>query len=183
LAFGDIRRRAEMRVVPAWPRFSIRTLLALILFIGVSIAALRGATAVWASVMILAALGAICGATVGAALIRGSARAAWLGFAVFGWAYFLLCLSPWGGEYGLGPARFLTRAANGLLLRIDPGLVEMPVGGAEEFVVFTGTGKSRSFYHGVFHALMTVLFATTGAIVSSMLVTVQTEADGDRSRP
>jgi hypothetical protein len=170
-----------MRNAVARPRISIRAFLALILFIGVGIAALRGATAIWASVMILAALGAICAATVGAALIHGAARPAWLGFAVFGWAYFLLCLSPWGGEYGLGPARFLTRVANGLLLQIDPGLVEMPIGGQEEFVVFTGTGKSRSFYHGVFHALMTVLFASIGAIASRVLVSVRSDADGDRS--
>ena len=170
-----------MRDAAARPRFSIRALLALILFIGVGIAALRGATAIWASVMILAALGAVCAATVGAALIQGAARPAWLGFAVFGWAYFLLCLSPWGGEYGLGPARFLTRAANGLLLQIDPGLVEMPVGGQEDFVVFAGTGKSRSFYHGVFHALMTVLFASIGAIASRILATVRSDAAGDRS--
>ena len=170
-----------MRDAAARPRLSIRALLALILFIGVAIAALRGATAVWASVMILAALGAVCVATVGAALIPGAARPAWLGFAVFGWAYFLLCLSPWGGEYGLGPARFLTRAATGLLLQIDPGLVEMPVGLQEEFVVFAGTGKSRSFDHGVFHALMTVLFASIGAIASRILVTVRSDADGDRS--
>jgi hypothetical protein len=167
-----------MRVTPARPRFSIRALLGLILFVAVAIAALRGATAIWASVTILAALGAVCTATVGAALIRGAGRAAWLGFAVFGWAYFLLCLSPWGGEYGLGPARFLTRAANGLLLLIDPGLVEMPVGGQEEFAVFAGTGKSRSFYHGSFHALMTILFAAVGAVVCGILVSVR--SDGDR---
>ena len=53
------------------------------------------------SCAILLALGAICGATVGAILRRGPGRGAWLGFAVFGWAYFLLTLSPWGGEYGL----------------------------------------------------------------------------------
>ncbi len=169
-----------MRDAAARLRISIRDLLTLVLFIGVGIAALRGATAIWASVMILAALGAICLATVGAALIRGAARPAWLGFAVFGWAYFLLCLSPWGGEYGLGPARFLSRAANGLLLQIDPGLVEMPVGGQEEFLVFTGTGRSRSFYHGVFHALMTVLFASIGAIASRILVSGRSDTDGDR---
>ena len=124
---------------------SIRALLSLILFIGVGIASLRGATAIWASVMILAALGAICTATVGAALIHGAARPEWLGFAVFGWAYFLLCLSPWGGEYGLGPARFLTRAANGLLLQIDAALVEMLVGGAGRIPRLHGDGKEPLF--------------------------------------
>jgi hypothetical protein len=54
--------------------------------IAVRVAALRSPTAVWGSLVILLALGAICGATVGAILLRGPARGAWLGFAVFGWA-------------------------------------------------------------------------------------------------
>lgn len=158
-----------MRALYRWPQFSIRAILTLTLFIGVGIAALRGATGLWAGAMVLLALGLLCTAIVGAALAHGATRAAWLGFGVFGWAYFLLCLSPWGGEYGLGPARFLTRSANALLLRIDPDLVEMPMGGEAEFAVFTGTGKSRSFFHGAFHSLMSVLFAAIGAVVGRAL--------------
>jgi hypothetical protein len=142
------------------------------------LAALRSPTALWASLVILLALGAVCGATVGAILRRGLARGAWLGFAVFGWAYFLLTLSPWGGEYGLGPARFLTRASTALLVQIDPDLVEMPVGVVEEFAVFAGTGKSRSYYHGIFHALMAVIFAAAGALVGRVVA-----ASGDSEPP
>jgi hypothetical protein len=148
--------------------------------VAVGIAALRYPTAIWASLVILLALGAICGATVGASLLRGSRRGAWLGFAVFGWAYFLMTLSPWGGEYGLGPARFLTRASTALLLQIDPDLVEMPATGEEEFLVFTGTGKSRSYYHGIFHALTTVIFAAAGALVGRV---VAASGDPEPSKP
>src|SRR5437764_3526657 len=98
----------------ARPRFSIRALVALMLFIGVGTAALRGATAVWASAMILAALGALCAATVGAALLQGAARPSGLGFAVFCLAYFLLRLSPPRGDYPVGPAHVVPRAAAGL---------------------------------------------------------------------
>jgi hypothetical protein len=140
-----------------------------IALVAVGVAALRSPTALWASLVILLALGAICGATVGAILRRGSDRGAWLGFAVFGWAYVLLTLSPWGGEYGLGPARFLTRASSALLLQIDPDLVEMPVGVVEDFAVFAGTGKSRSFYHGIFHGLTAVIFAAAGAVVGRVI--------------
>ena len=115
-----------------------------------------------------------------AILRRGPGRGAWLGFAVFGWAYFLMTLSPWGGEYGLGPARFLTRASTALLLQIDPDLVEMPVAGVEEFAVFAGTGKSRSYYHGIFHALTAVIFAAAGALVGRV---VAASGDPEPSRP
>jgi hypothetical protein len=147
--------------------------------VAVGVAALRSPTAVWASLVILLALAALCGATVGAIVRRGAGRGGWLGFAVFGWAYFLLTLSPWGGEYGLGPARFLTRASTALLLQIDPDLVEMPVGGVEEFFVFAGTGKSRSYYHGIFHALAAVVFAAAGALVGQ-LVAVSDEREPTR---
>jgi hypothetical protein len=137
--------------------------------VAVGVAALRSPTALWASLVVLLALGAICGVTVCAILRRGPARGAWLGFAVFGWAYFLLTLSPWGGEYGLGPARFLTRASTALLQQIDPDLVEMPVAGVEEFAVFAGTGKSRSHFQEIFHALTAVIFAAAGALVGQVV--------------
>jgi hypothetical protein len=161
-------------------RFTLAALMGSLVLVAVGLAALRSPTAVWASLVILVALGTICGATVGAILRRGSDRRAWLGFAVFGWAYFLLTLSPWGGEYGLGPARFLTRASTALLLRIDPDLVEMPVTGVEEFVVFTGTGKSRSYFHGIFHALTSLIFAALGALVGRV---VAASGDPEPSSP
>src|SRR5262249_21596699 len=150
-------------------RFTLAALMGAVALVAVAVAALRSPTAIWASLVVLLALGAICAATVGAIVRRGPGRGAWLGFAVFGWAYFILTLSPWGGEYGLGPARFLTRASTALLLRIDPDLVEMPVSGVEEFAVFAGTGKSRSFYHGIFHALTAVIFAAAGALAGRVV--------------
>ena len=161
-------------------RFTLAALMGAVALVAVGVAALRSPTALWASLVILLALGAICGATVGAILRRGPARGTWLGFTVFGWAYLLLTLSPWGGEYGLGPARFLTRASTALLLQIDPDLVEMPVAEVEEFAVFAGTGKSRSYYHGIFHALTAVIFAAAGALVGRV---VAASGDPEPSRP
>jgi hypothetical protein len=71
--------------------------------VAVGVAALRSPTAVWARLVILLALGAICGATVGAILRRGPGRGAWLGFAVFGWAYFLMTLTPGAANTGSAP--------------------------------------------------------------------------------
>jgi hypothetical protein len=161
-------------------RFTLAALMGAVALIAVGVAALRSPTAIRASLVVLLAVGAICGATVGAILRRGPDRGAWLGFAVFGWAYFLLTLSPWGGEHGLGTARFLTRASTALLLQIDPDLVDAPIGGVEEFVVFAGTGKSRSYDHGIFHALLAVVFAAVGALVGRV---VAAPGDPKPSRP
>lgn len=162
-------------------RLSLAALMGVVALIAVGVAALRSSTAIWAALVILLALGTVCGATVGAVLRRGPDRGPWLGFAVFGWAYFLMTLSPWGGEYGLGPARFLTRASTALLVHIDPDLVEMPIEGVEEFADFTGTGKSRSYYHAIFHALMTVIFATIGALIGRG-VAMSGDPEGSRMR-
>jgi hypothetical protein len=175
---AKFRSRHAGRTTVGRYRFTLAALMGAVALVAVGLAALHSPTALWASLVILLALGAICGATVGAILRRGAGRGPWLGFAVFGWAYFLMTLSPWGGEYGLGPARFLTRAATALLLQIDPDLVEMPVTGVEEFAVFAGTGKSRSYYHGIFHALTAVIFAVVGALVGRVVA-----ASGDPSRP
>ena len=75
-------------------RFTLAALMGVVALVAVGVAALRSSTALWASLVILLALGAICGATVGAILRRGPDQGAWLGFAVFGWAYFLMTLSP-----------------------------------------------------------------------------------------
>src|SRR5487761_1081989 len=53
-------REVEMRALYRWPQFSIRAILTLTLFIGVGIAALRGATGLWAGAMVLLALGLLC---------------------------------------------------------------------------------------------------------------------------
>jgi hypothetical protein len=63
-------------------RFTLAALMGAIALVAVGVAARRSPTAHWASVVILLALGAICGATVGAILRRGPGRGAWLGFAI-----------------------------------------------------------------------------------------------------
>lgn len=145
-------------------------LMAVVAFVALGFAALRGATALWACLAIVIALAAHCAAAVGAALRRGDERAPWLGFAAFGWAYFLLCLGPWRGDYGLGPGRFLGFAANALLVRVEPELLEVPVSGREEFAVRAGTGRSRESFQGTFHAVASVLFASAGSLAGRVVV-------------
>jgi hypothetical protein len=75
-------------------RFSIRTLMVLIAGSATGLAALRNANELWATVMMMLALGLVCVAGLWAILLRGRERAWWLGFAVFGCTYLSVSLSP-----------------------------------------------------------------------------------------
>jgi hypothetical protein len=74
------------------PRFSIGSLLAMIAILGVGFAAMRSPSPVWASaIYTVAALAIVC-AVANAIVGRGARRAYWLGFSLFGGAYFFLTL-------------------------------------------------------------------------------------------
>ena len=159
---------------------SIRALLSLILFIGVGIAALRGATAIWASVMILAALGAICTATVGRGPDPWGRPPRMAGVRRLRLGLFPALPEPLGGRVWPRPGPLPDEGRQtGSCSRSMRRWSRCPSGGQEEFLVFMGMGKNRSFYHGVFHALMTGLFASIGAVASRILVSVRSDADGD----
>ena len=77
-------------------RFSIRTLMALIVISAVGLAALRNANELLAGLMILGAVDVVGIAVLGAIFLLGPQRAWWTGFALFSGAYlvFALWLSP-----------------------------------------------------------------------------------------
>jgi hypothetical protein len=70
-------------------RISIAGLMAVVLFISVGFVALRYASDEWAGIVTMLALGILTLAIVGAIYRRGARRAAWVGFALFGWVYLL----------------------------------------------------------------------------------------------
>jgi hypothetical protein len=74
-------------------RFSIRTLMAVILVSAVGLAALRNANELWAGIMLLAVLIIVGMAILGAILLRGRDRAWWLGFALFAGGYLALAFT------------------------------------------------------------------------------------------
>jgi hypothetical protein len=76
-------------------RFRIRTLIAAVAALAVSLAAIRGASELWASALFSLVLG-ILGASVLAFVLRnGRERAGWLGSALFGWGHLVLVYGPW----------------------------------------------------------------------------------------
>jgi hypothetical protein len=75
-------------------RFTIASLLALILVLGVGFAALRESTDLWESGLLTLTLGVLLISILLAVHRTESRRAFWIGFALFGWIYLGLTLMP-----------------------------------------------------------------------------------------
>ena len=76
-------------------RFSIRTLMAVIVVFAVGLAALINANSLWAAMMLLISLAAVGIDVMGAVILRGGEHSWWAGFAFFGGAYLALAFAPW----------------------------------------------------------------------------------------
>jgi hypothetical protein len=75
-------------------RFSIASLLGVVLFIAVGLAALRASTDAWDSCILGLDLAVLLTAILLAIHRRDRNRAYWLGFSLFGWVYLLVSLIP-----------------------------------------------------------------------------------------
>jgi hypothetical protein len=152
-------------------RVTIRQLITLVLFVGFALAALRGANPGWAAASILASLSILCTAILGAVIGDGRTRSQWIGFALFGWAYFLLHFGPWvDWKRGYGPSRFTTWAVVSLVLpQLDPELDGSEFfGGQEEFVIFRPR-RGAAFFCSAFHALASLMFGMLGSVIGFTL--------------
>lgn len=76
-------------------RFSIRTLLGIIAIAAAGFSALLTSYEVWAKYFVSACLLVLLGSFVGIIYCRGQRRAFWIGFAIFGWGYFLAYWGRW----------------------------------------------------------------------------------------
>jgi hypothetical protein len=76
-------------------RFSVRGLMMLIVFLGSAFAGLRSPTPFWANIWFSLVLTVLVLAVPAAVYRRGERRAFWVGFATFGWVYFVLSMGPW----------------------------------------------------------------------------------------
>jgi hypothetical protein len=75
-------------------RFSIASLLGLVLFAAVAVAALRAGSDLWDSIVLTLMLGALLIAVLLCVHRAEKRRAFWLGFGLFGWAYLLASFIP-----------------------------------------------------------------------------------------
>jgi hypothetical protein len=75
-------------------RFSIASVLGVILVLGVGIAALRESTDLWESGLFTVTVGVLLLSVLLAIHRREARRAFWMGFALFGWTYLLFSMLP-----------------------------------------------------------------------------------------
>ncbi len=75
-------------------RLSIAELMAVVFFVALGFAALRSATALWASVLFMFTVALMSTAVLGAIACRGKTRMTWVGVAIFGWVYLGIVFGP-----------------------------------------------------------------------------------------
>jgi hypothetical protein len=86
-------------------RFTIASLMAVVISVALGLVALREATQFWVNIVFNLVVASLLLATYKAKCSRGTAGAYWMGFAAFGWAHLVLGLTwmPWGQHYGVSP--------------------------------------------------------------------------------
>jgi hypothetical protein len=119
----------------ARPRFSIAGLMVVVLVVGVSVAALRSASGVWAALLFTLTLAVLAVAPLGVVYRRARSRAFWLGFGLFGWGYLALCYGPAIGE-ATRPNLATTALLDDLRGRIGPAQPQMQWATTGSSIVF-----------------------------------------------
>ncbi len=79
-------------------RTSIAWVVATLLFGAIAAVALLEGSNVWADVLMLMTITLLGVSVLGCRLRLGSAKASWLGFAVFGWGYLAMACIPWSPQ-------------------------------------------------------------------------------------
>jgi hypothetical protein len=79
-------------------RFTISGIMGLVVAAAIGFAALRDGSEAWASITFAATAIILLMAVSLVIYSRGATRAAWLGFTLFGWAYFVFIFGWWSGE-------------------------------------------------------------------------------------
>jgi hypothetical protein len=117
------------------PRFSIAGLMGLVVVVAVGAAALRFASELWASVLLMLTLGVLGAAVLACHERTEKNRAWWRGFALFGWGYVLLAMGPWASE-AISPHLPTTMGLDALYAKMHPA----PDAGSIYSIVGLGSG-------------------------------------------
>ncbi len=143
------------------PRLTIAQLMTFILLVGFGFAALRNANQVWSSATFTLAIISILAALLRAFACKGNARITSAGFAVFGWAYFLIGLLPDRsvGSLGGGPIPW-----PGLMIEWGTALLQPYI-----HPLAPGTYDWVQ-YEQVSHSLGIILFGLVGAVIGRLVL-------------
>jgi hypothetical protein len=155
-------------------RFSIASMMAAILIIALSFAALRINSAFCGGIILLTTLALLCSAIFMSLAESGPSRLTWIGCAVFGWPCFLLGFWP-GANERLGPPR-TTAMFEEAIPYINPELASeikkySPSGVIEVNGYSEPPGNVAGYVGGLqryrqsSHSVLTLGFAAMGAIL------------------
>jgi hypothetical protein len=90
-------------------RFNLAQSMAIVLLVGVGLAAARLGTVLWSSAVFTLTVAVLSAAILGAMARRGRARVTWAGFALFGWVYLGTAFGPGADSNGVNAPPFVTR--------------------------------------------------------------------------
>ncbi len=155
-------------------RLSIASMMAAILIIALSFAALRINSVFCGGIILLTTLALLCSATFMSLAESGPSRLAWIGCAVFGWPCFILGFGPVANER-LGPPR-TTAMFEEAIPYINPELASQikkytPPGRLEVAGYSEPPGNVVGYVAGLqrfrqsSHSVLTLGFAAMGAIL------------------
>ncbi|MDR3633519.1 MAG: hypothetical protein P4L84_06765 [Isosphaeraceae bacterium] len=146
-------------------RFTIGGLMWVAFALGFSFAALRNASEAWAGTVFLVTCGVLACAIVGVVCRPASERPWWLGFTLFGCGY--LWLAFWGFPARRSPALPTTR-----MMQFWAAYFQVPLADPNLGVLGGFGGFQRSegdFYLQIGHCLWSLLFATFGGMLATVL--------------
>jgi hypothetical protein len=167
-------------------RFSIRSLLALVFFCGIALAALVEPTAPWAVGLFALAVISFSLAGLAAFLGRSSKRAVYAGFALFGWCYLTVAFGPWFRD-AVRPHLPTTKAIDGFPQR-RLGMLPCPddcqmtppspdssykIGGFQRWPGYDGMAicvPTISLRERIGHSLFSFIVAAMGSIFGRSLI-------------
>jgi hypothetical protein len=142
-------------------RHSIAGLMALVLCVGLSLAALRNSDQLWATVIYTLAIITLAAAVVGAIVGEGRIRTFSTGFAVFGLTYLLIDFLPPRdvNSFGFGPQPRPSLLIEKGFALLQPYLKPMSPQATQGFIEYDQVGQSIGI----------ILFGLFGAVLSGLV--------------
>jgi hypothetical protein len=154
-------------------RVSILGMIAIIVTLGMAFAALRSASDLWFNALYTFTTVVLLVAVIAARFGHRGTRAFWFGFAVFGWGFFFLEMSPWTSPFvahGFGPGADEGELGglNGHLL--SSNLVYFLVPHLRKGTVdLEAIDKITANTIGIAHLLSTLTLALVGGLVGAVI--------------
>lgn len=141
--------------------------MACIVVLALSIAALRSASDAWVGPMFSMPLGLLLTAVLGVVYRRGARRAFWLGFALFGWVYWLMSFGPWFDTWVASHLVF-TRPIKQLsyVMHPQPKVEGTPGFGTSEDFALRASFEVRDNYWRIGKSLAVLVVALLGGLVA-----------------